>query len=165
MSINVREPETPQASSRPQPRRRWLVAAGLVLAVVLGATWWAGRPVDVRAGTDAVTVDEMAGRYGVDVNLIAVTARGGLIELRYQVVDPDKATRLLHDEDLAPILIAEDTEKTLRMAAPPHKHGAELRVGGQYFFLMANVRNALHEGSQVTLIIGDARLEHLTVQG
>ncbi len=165
MSLNVREPAAPTSPARSGGNRRWLVAAGLVLAVVLGATWWAGRPVDLRSGTDAVTADEMAGRYGVDVNLIAATARGGLIELRYQVVDPDKATRILHDEELAPILIAEDTGKTLRMSSPPHKHGAELRTGGQYFFLMANARNALHEGSLVTLVIGDARLEHLTVQG
>jgi hypothetical protein len=165
MSQDVRDPETVTSPPRSGRGRRMLVVAGLVLAVVLGATWWSHREADVRAGTDAVTVDEMAGRYGVDVNLIAVTAAGGLVELRYQVVDPDKATRLLHDEDLAPTLVAEDTGATLRMAAPPHKHGAELRTGGMYFFLLANTRNALHKGSPVTLVIGDARLEHLTVQG
>lgn len=164
MSLDVRDPAAAPPSARPR-RRTWLVAAGLVLAVVLGATWWSHRQADVRSGTDAVTVDEMAGRHGVDVNLIAVTARGGLVELRYQVVDPDKATRILHDADLAPTLVAEDTGATLRMSAPPHKHGGELRMGGQYFFLMANARNALHEGDLVTLVIGDARVEHLTVQG
>jgi len=165
MSQDVRDPAPATAPARPGRHRRWVVAAGLVLAVVLGATWWSHREADVRAGTDAVTADEMAGRYGVDVNLIAVTARGGLIELRYQVVDPDKATRLLHDEDLAPILVAEDTGVTLQMASPPHKHGAELRPGGEYFFLLANTRNALQQGSLVTLVIGDARLEHVTVEG
>lgn len=165
MSLDVREPAAATPPARPPRRRRWLVVAGLVLAVVLGATWWAQRQQDVRAGTDAVSVEEMAGRYGVEVNLIAVTARGGLVELRYQVVDPDKATQILHNEDLAPILVAEDTGATLRMASPPHKHGAELRLGGEYFFLMANTRNALRAGTEVTLVIGDARLENLTVQG
>ncbi len=164
MSLDVRDPAATPPSVRPRRRRR-LVAAGLVLAVVLGTTWWAQRQADVRTGTDAVTVEELAGRYGVDVNLIAVTARGGLIELRYQVVDPDKATRILHDENLAPTMVAEDTGATLRMAAPPHKRGAELRMGGEYFFLIANTRSALHKGSLVTLVIGDARIEHLTVQG
>ena len=39
----------------------------------------------------------MAARYGIDVTLVAVTAAGGLIEFRYQVVDPDKADRVVHD--------------------------------------------------------------------
>ena len=165
MSQDVRNPAAVTSPARPGRRRRWVVVAGLVLAVVLGATWWSHRQADVRAGTDAVTVDEMAGRYGVDVNLIAVTARGGLVELRYQVVDPDKANRLLHDDELAPVLVEETSGATLQMASPPHRHGAELRPGGEYFFLMANTRNALHQGSLVTLVIGDARLEHLTVEG
>lgn len=165
MKLDVRDPEAAPPPARPQRRRRRVVAAGLVLAVVLGATWWSHRQADVRAGTDAVTVDEMAGRHGVDVNLVAVTARGGLVELRYQVVDPDKANRLLHDEELSPILVEESTGATLQMASPPHKHGAELRTGGNYFFLMANTRNALHRGSLVTLVIGDARLEHIRVEG
>ena len=79
MKLDVRDPEAAPPPARPQRRRRRMVAAGLVLAVVLGATWWSHRQADVRAGTDAVTVDEMAGRHGVDVNLVAVTARGGLV--------------------------------------------------------------------------------------
>ena len=107
----------------------------------------------------------MAARYGIDVTLVAVTAAGGLIELRYQVVDPDKADRVVHDRALAPALVVEGTGQTLVMAAPPHHHGAELQLGGTYFFLMANARNAIHRGDEVTLVIGDARLEHITAQG
>ena len=94
-----------------------------------------------------------------------MTAAHGLVEFRYQVVDPDKATRLLHDADLAPTLVDEASGATLRMSAPPHKHGGELRLGGTYFFLMANSHNSLHRGSKVTLVMGDSRVEHLTVQG
>ena len=147
MTLDVRDPATASTPARPRRRRRWMVAAGLVLAVVLGATWWSHRQADVRAGTDAVTVDEMAGRYGVDVNLVAVTARGGLVELRYQVVDPDKANRLLHDEELSPILVEEasGSDAADGLATPPPRSRAE--PGGEYFFLMANTRNALRQGS------------------
>jgi hypothetical protein len=153
---------------RPPRRRRWValgVVALLVLAGLIGRSWWGGGQADIRDGTTVVTEDGMAARYGIDVTLVAVTAAGGLIELRYQVVDPDKADRVVHDRALAPALVVEGTGQTLVMAAPPHHHGAELQLGGTYFFLMANARNAIHRGDEVTLVIGDARLEHITAQG
>ena len=116
-------------------------------------------------GPTLVTHRRAGGPHGIDVNLIAVTAAGGLIEFRYQVVDPDKAARLLHDAKLAPAFVVEETGETLVMSSPPHSTAAELRLGGTYFFLMANAHNALHRGSTVTLVIGDPRVEHLTVQG
>ncbi len=146
-------------------RRRWAVVV-LVLLLVLGAwAWRAQRGTDIRAGTTPVDTVGMAARYGIDVSLVAVTAAGGLLELRYQVVDPDKADRLIHDSALAPALVVETTGATLVMSSPPHHHGTELQLGGTYFFLMANARNAVHRGDRVTLVIGDARLEHLEAQG
>lgn len=160
---------TPAPMTAPPPaprrRRRWVAVVAVVVAVTLGFVWWTGRPDDVRSGTDLVTMQGLAARYGVEVDLIAVTAANGLVEFRYVVVDPDKATRLLHETELAPTLVDEHSGATIRMSAPPHKHGGELRLGGTYFFLLANANNALHEGSPVTLVMGDARVEHITVQG
>ncbi|MFC6285360.1 hypothetical protein ACFP3Q_04285 [Nocardioides sp. GCM10027113] len=139
------------------------LAAFLVL--VLAWSPWSERPADVRDGTTAVTRAEMAARHGVDLNLVAVTAAGGLVELRMQVTDPDRADEVMHgDQETRPVLVVEETGETLMMAAPPH-HRDELRLGGQYFFLLANARNALHAGSLVTVVIGDSRLEHVQVQG
>lgn len=146
-------------------RRRWvaLVALGAGLALLLAWSPWQ-RPADVRAGTTAVDTDGMAARHGVAINLVAVTAAGGLIEVRLQVTDPDKAEAVLHEQQDRPVLVSEDTGATLQMAAPPHHHGT-LQLGGQYFFLLANAHNALHAGSEVTVVIDDSRLEHLEVQG
>lgn len=155
----------PAAPKTPTSRRRWVVVVAVVVAAVVGLSWWTGRAEDVRSGTDLVTTEGLAARYGIEVDLIAVTAANGLVEFRYQVVDPDKATRILHDTDLAPTLVEEADGATLTMSAPPHQHGGELRLGGTYFFLMANSHNALHRGSKVTLVMGDVRVEHLTVRG
>ena len=106
----------------------------------------------------------MAARHGVDVNLVAVTAAGGFVEFRFQVTDPDRAEGILHDQSRRPVLVSEDTGATLVMAAPPHSHGG-LQLGGSYFFLLANAHNAVRVGTEVTLVIGDSRLEHLEVQG
>lgn len=144
--------------------RRWVLGLGAAVTALL-LVWgpWRGT-ADVRDGTDAVSRQEMAARHGIDVNLVAVTAAGGLIELRMQVTDPDRADLVVNDPEQRPVLVAEDTGETLAMAAPPH-HRDELQLGRQYFFLMANAHDALHEGSEVTLVVGDSRLEHLQVQG
>ena len=51
------------------------------------------------------------------------------------------------------------------MNSPPHHHGAELALGGTYFFLMANAANAVSRGTKLTLVIGDKRLEHIEAAG
>ena len=152
-------------------RRLGLLAVGLVAlllaAGVLGRELWPSpeKGVDIRAGTTAVTAKAMAARYGIDVTLIGVSAAGGLVDFRYQVVDPDKANPIIHDIDLFPKLVEENTGATLVMRSLPHNHKKELEFGGSYFFLLPNANNALHEGSRVTLVIGDARLEHIRVRG
>lgn len=171
MSTETLAPEAPEPAPAPAGRRgrRRLVALAAVLSLVAvggGFQGWRQHLAsDVRNGTTLVTTDGMAARYGVDIDLLAVTAAGGLVELRYQVVDPDKAAPLVHDPDLSPALVAEDSGKTLVMSTPPHHHGTELQLGGTYFFLMANAESALHKGDDVTVVIGDARLEHLEMQG
>lgn len=144
-----------------------MVGAVLVLLVagaVARATGGEDK-VDVRDGTTAVTAAELAGRYGIDLSLLAVTAAGGMIDLRFQVVDPDKANGVIHDTSLLPILVVEESGATLAMSALPHSHNTRLELGGTYFFHMANAHSAVQPGSHVTLVIGDARLEHVKVQG
>jgi hypothetical protein len=164
----VRPAPTQTKGARTASHGRAVVAI-LVAVLVLGGLaakgWYDHRASDVRFGTTSVDTDGMAARYGIHVDMIAVTAAGGLVELRYQVVDPDKAIPLVHDRDLSPALVNEQTGETLRMSSPPHHHGTELDLGGTYFFLMANTRSAMRSGDRVTLVVGDARLEHLVTQG
>jgi hypothetical protein len=162
-------PETGQGPETRAPRRHRLVAVGLAVLLLLGGlgayAWSAGRGTDVRAGTTLVTADGLAARYGIDVTLVAVTALGGMVDFRYQVVDPDKADPVLHDLDVYPKIVDEESGATLALRSLPHNHIKTLELGGNYFFLLPNAHNAIHEGSSVTLVIGDVRLEHVIVQG
>ncbi|CAN5455489.1 hypothetical protein BH10ACT6_BH10ACT6_13860 [soil metagenome] len=165
------EPDTESGSDEVKNfhGRRQLAVIGLVgillLAAGAGAAlgWWPGQKADVRAGTTLVTAEGMGARYGIDVNLIGVTAAGGLIEFRYQVVDPDKADMMIHNDKLLPIVVVEDSGATMVISRP--HHASEIKLGGTYFFLFANAHNAIHAGSRVTLVMGDSRIEHIKVQG
>src|SRR5690349_11757525 len=90
----AREDPTAGAKSDPVPhwgRRRWSVLVTLV-AVMLLVAWGPWRAHgDVRDGTTVVDRAGLAARHSIDVDLVAVTAAGGLVELRMQVTDPDKA--------------------------------------------------------------------------
>ena len=168
--ITETRPEVRPDPPRQRSRRSRVIVIGLVALLVAGGigarAWWSGRRgADVRAGTTLVTSEGMAARYGISITLIAVTAAGGLIDFRYQVVDPDKANAVIHDLDLYPKLVVEATGETLGVRSLPHNHGKVLELGGTYFFLLPNARNAVHPGSMLTLVIGDARLEHVVVQG
>jgi len=153
------------ASGRWTHRWRLWVCAVLVLALGgLGARALMLRAADVRTGTQAVSAADFAARTGARVTLVGLTAGGGMVEFRYQVTDPDKASLLLHQEDRRPILVAEDTGATLAMLSRPHNHKADLKLGGSYFFLLANANNAVRDGTKVTVIVGDVRLEHVEVR-
>lgn len=156
----------------PEPRRPrrvlWVAAVVVVVLVIAGALlvrrWTAPATEDVRAGTIPVTAEQMAATYGIDVDLVAVTAAGGLVEFRYQVVDPDKADEMIHDPGLLPTIVVESTGATL-VVSTPHHHATQLQLGGTYFFLLANAHNAIQPGALLTLVIGDDRVEHIVAQG
>jgi hypothetical protein len=163
-TLTTPDERTPR-TARP---RRWRARVVIVLALVVTA-FLVGRAVmtnasDIRSGTEAVSAEEFAAHTGVKVTLLGVTAEGGMIEFRYQVVDPDKASLLVHQDDMRPALVVEDTGETLVMLSRPHNHKAELKLGGTYFFLMANTKNAIKDGSTVTVVVGDVRLEHVVAR-
>jgi hypothetical protein len=157
-----------QPTSEPRRTRRW-IAIGLA-AILLGGALFAGvrwfwRDADIRDGTTLVTADGLAARYGIDIKMVGVTAAGGLLDFRYQVVDPDKANAVIHDLDLYPVFIVEDTGETIAMRSLPHSHGTNLELGSSYYFLLPNANSAVHPGDPLTVVIGDARLEHVVAQG
>ncbi|WP_425954884.1 hypothetical protein [Xylanimonas sp. McL0601] len=172
MTVTSR-PDVPEVVPAPpahrRPRRAIWVAGLLVLVlvaagIVIVQQQAADPRTDVRAGTTAVSAERLAATYGIDVDLVAVTAAGGLVEFRYQVADPDKAETMIHDTELLPTIVVEGTGATL-VVSTPHHHTAPLQLGGTYFFLLANAHNAIRRGALLTLVIGDLRVEHIVAQG
>jgi hypothetical protein len=99
---------------------------------------------------------ELETRYGIQIAQLALTASGGLVDVRFKVLDAAKARALLADPANAPTLIAGDKPPL----APPHHalQGAKFSTGQIFYVLYPNLRGAVQRGGEVTVAMGDARL-------
>lgn len=168
-------PNAPTGSENDRPgapstgRRRGvkrLVAAAFVVASLLAAlAIWRLQP-DTNAAIDAstaITAEQLESQYGVRIDVVGLLASGGLVELRFQVTDADKATALFGEVEHMPLLAVEGSTTVLQ-SAKGMKHQLTLLDGASYFFLYTNVANAVHDGSTVAFVINGVRIPHLTVQ-
>ncbi len=168
-TLGLEEPG-PDGSVVPERKKRFgtkrLIIAGFVVVSLLAAfAVWQTRP-DTNAaidGSTAITADQLESQYGVRLDVVGLLASGGLIELRFQVTDADKATALFGEVEDMPMLAVEGSTKVLE-SAKGMKHQLTLLTGASYFFLYANVANAVHEGSTVAFVVNGVRIPHLTVQ-
>jgi hypothetical protein len=143
--------------------QRWALTAGVVLLFALAgwmiASQVAGNLVQSRQEKAIAAFEEGT---GIRVVRIVLTGGGGIIDLQYQVVDPDKAL-IIHDADNPPMML--DEKSNFIFANPFHEHAArELHTAVTYHELIMNGAGLIQRGSKVTLSVGESRLEHLVVK-
>ena len=110
-----------------------------------------------------VAAEAFEKRYGIHIIMIAVTAGGGMVDLRFKVVDQEKARSMFNDAHRLPVLVADDSG--LRLNAPHHMAGnVRVQNGALSFLLYPNVRNAVKAGTPVSVVFGDVRLEAIKAQ-
>ena len=143
-----------------------IVAAGLLVVGLVRHE----RPVQQPDAAAAITwarplvdADELAQRSGVRVSLVAVTGGGGLVDLRYQVLDPNAAAAV-HDPKTPPAVVDEHTGLVVQNLLMNHAHSGIYRAGATYYLVFENPGNWVRRGSKVTVLLGNARLEHITVR-
>lgn len=161
-------PEAPAVTRprRSKPSAKTLIAGVLVVAVLAaGAVAWFNRGTTntALASSRPVSAKVLEQQYGAKVQMVGLLAAGGLIELRFQVVDKDKAIGLFGPVDEMPMLAIEGTSTVLE-SAKGMKHHMTLINGGSYFIFYANAANAVKEGTKVSMVINGVRLEHIVVQ-
>ena len=138
----------------------------LCVAALLGfGPVLAGVPPPAGAGPEAGISPEEA--YGIAPETLRLTSAGYFIDFRFCVLDPAKASQFIHrnvktylvDQSSGAVLISPDAPKIggLRQTS------ATLEYGKVYFILYGNPGKYLKPGSRVTVIIGDLRLEDLTI--
>lgn len=106
--------------------------------------------------------------WGIEVTSLHLSAKGRMVDFRYRVLDPDKAT-LLGDRTVKPTLTDLATGAILRVPSFPktgsmRQTSTKMEAGRIYFMLFANTGMPVKTGSRVTVTIGDFKAEGLTVQ-
>jgi hypothetical protein len=141
----------------PLPRFTWLVVVLTLLGVVGFGVWSSNRPAPLPG--PSVTEAAVEEKWGIRITHLAVLADGGLLDFRFQVLDPDKVSPLF---ELAsrPIMYVEATGKKVdSLYHPPHAH--DIVAGQSQYILYNNNGGAIQSGSSVSVVLGDMRLEHV----
>lgn len=139
------------------PRFVGMLAFILLLAGVGGLAAAARQTVWLPG--QAASPAAIESKYGVRLMHIAVLADGGLIDFRFQVLDPDKALALFEIESRPLLFVEADGQKIDSLYHPPHGH--RLWVGQSKYFIYNNHRGAIQSGTAVSVVFGDLRLEHV----
>lgn len=122
---------------------------------------------DVSSESSNHISSELQEKWGVQVVGARLTAGGYIIDFRYRVLDAEKAAPLFSRE-IDPYLI--DEESGARMSVPnPPKVGplrnSDTPVNDRvYFILFANPGHYIKRNNKVSIVIGDLKLEHQTVE-
>jgi hypothetical protein len=131
-------------------------------------------PLPARGGEESVKpaesniAESLRQKWGIEIASVRVSAAGHMIDFRYKVLDPDKAAPMVKRE-YKPYLIDQASKAKLLVPTTP-KIGAlrqtsvKLIPGRVYGVMFANPAKVVKAGSKVTVVIGDCRLENLTVE-
>ena len=139
------------------------VAAAAVAASLLA---WALTRSSSDARPHVSPVVSPAGlleRSGVRVTRLVVSGEGGLLDLRYQVVDANRA-QAVHDKAYPPMLIDERSGAVINELLMGHTHSYAPKAGLTYYLIFVNKGNLVRSGSRVTVRLGDSRLAHVLVR-
>ena len=102
----------------------------------------------IKQGTDAV---------------LNLTTGGGMIMLRYQILDSDKVLSV-HDAQTAPYVVGPDGKKYDAPGMQGHSHIGKKKVAGTTdYILLANSGGRLKPGMVVTVVAGQLRMPNVTV--
>jgi hypothetical protein len=152
------------------------VALAVLLTLVGGAsfayaTFVADEPAAPEtAGTDAraeALALELAEQWGIEITSIRLTAHNHMIDYRYRVLDAQKATDLFKRQ-IKPHLIHQKTGKVLAVPETaklgPLRNSNIPQAGKIYWMFFGNAGDLVQSGDQVTVVIGEFRVEDLVVE-
>jgi hypothetical protein len=148
-------------------RVRWLGAvtgAGLVVLGYVVIAELGGHHDSASAEQPVprlVSAAGLAQRNGIRIRQLAVTGAGGLVDLRYQVLDPDKAGSV---HAAPPELVDERTGVVVDQLLMGHSHKGVLHAGQTYYLLFENPDDLVRRGSRVTVALGGLRVPHIRVR-
>lgn len=146
----------------------------LILSVFFGSGC-ATRNPDTKAVSAGFSAQhELSGKVveslGIRISGVVLSSAGYMLDLRYRVLDVEKASALM-DRKIKPYLLVEatglridipNTPKLGLLRQVPKNSGVE--KDREYFIIFANPGHVLQSGDKVSMVVGDIKIENLSVQ-
>jgi len=146
------------------PRIKKYLISAILLVFVLMVGLFASRSLNkpesvvIPSGMTEVSQTMLEEKYGLRVNLVAVTAAGGLVDVRFKFVDGEKVKALLQEPGNYPTLQIAGKQT---LSAPEEGRPAEIQFedGANLFLMYPNAGNAVKPGTPVTIVFGELQVE------
>ena len=111
---------------------------------------------------------ELKRKWGIEIVAVRVSAAGYMVDFRYKVLDPRKAMPIARRKN-KPYLIDQASKAKLLVPTTPkigslRQTAAKLTPGRVYGAMFSNPAQVVKAGSKVTVVIGECRIENLTVE-
>ena len=115
------------------------------------------------SGITTISQADLEEKYGLDVNLVAVTAAGGMIDLRLQMTDGEKAKALLADQANFPVL---RTANGVVLHTTPELSSQPINFenSNPIIALYPNSHKSVNRGDPVTIAFGNLQVEATLVK-
>jgi hypothetical protein len=140
-----------------------LAALGALVVHSLGGSSATGPQVAKAAPARVVSAPAFQAHTGVRITQVDITGGGGLIDLRFQVMNPDRAASV-HNPKTPPALIDESNGLVVSNLFMGHSHRGRMNLAQTYYLLFENPGDLLERGSTVTVQMGGYELQHVKVR-
>ena len=157
--VKVDRPVAPSNSTNKFISAAIILVILLVVALYINNTYKAFQSASLPQKTVMISQSMLEQKYGLRVSLIAVTAAGGMVDMRLKFVDAEKARSLLKDKKNFPALLVGESKIRLNASEETQSQEIKFENDGNLFLLFPNTGNAIKTGTPVTLVFGDIALE------
>ena len=153
----------------PQNSTNRFISIGIILSILIIGILYVNnvsRAFQVTAspnGTGVISQEALEEKYGLRVNLIAVTAAGGFVDVRLKIVDGEKLKLLLSDKNNFPTLT---NKQGVVLSAPEDIKSQKIEFisGGNLFIMYPNSGNAIQHDTPVTVLFGNIAVEPINAK-
>jgi len=152
-------------SSKSSRTRLVALGAGVTMmtGAILAGSVIANQSASAAGGSGPVpTSRAVEAASGIRVLSAHVVGSGGIVELTYQVLEPNKAGIVEGDVTKTPLLTSVSNGATLQNTAAM-RHGHTMRPAGVYFLLYYNQSGAVRVGDKVNVTIAGQTLNGVPV--
>lgn len=141
----------------------WLLVGVLVLALATSVAWRLSTPAQAGGRYDVPRSTGLEAKLGVRFTQAAVVADGGIVELRYTVLDAQKASKFQSNVHHPPVLRSEKRTGSLYRTALM-RQGHQLRPGQDYYVLYLNNHRSVRPGETLEIDAGNQTLTKVPVR-